>query len=415
MLLLGIAALGSECGITRETCSQWANCRVVMDQNVDGEIADDLRRARNELLYGPESFDIVYLFPPDSGTYTWTGEVRFCGDDSFAADPPPPGDESEPDCDGNAAIPQIVFAGDWTVTPFDADCAAGDTTPFKIYACLRIGDTFEGDAGAAELRPRVSTESDLSFTHVAVPPFWYNTQPTYAVWLDGISDSFASFEVGTVPGLLGGMGAYVAARESDVSVRMVPDNQIGLVLDGDMSGSSVHIDADYSAEVGGPNQVVMVGTAGSSWSYGPQDGCEYGADPVGSCSDFTLSVFARTPDGPAGGEVVHVWDGTGIALQLDVEYRTWGHIPVGFDGTVWGGSAKGEVGEVTVEGSLVYAGLTEDGINEWPAIGVHDKTEAHLDLTVENLNFADPECLLVGHEATVVLEPNYQCIGTGTP
>jgi len=412
----GATLAGAASAMTRAQCPSSPLCRIVDDADSDGEISDDLRQARNELLYasGAGPADTVYLYPPEPGTYEWNGQVRFCGDDT------PPSGQAEPDCDGTSDLPVIQFAGAWWSVFLEASCAE-DSTPGGISACLRIGDRFAG-AGAGEPRARVLTEQPLRFRHTFLfgienwlLELWH---PVFAVWLDGITQSTVFTEVGRdIPGwsYSTGSGVYVSATNSLVATTLLAESAAtlfgGVVADGDMSGSLVVAVADLSQAPSGMNTVVSVGAAQDGYlgltPYGPGDGCQYGPDPPQSCSDFQIDVSLSTPQNSLGGDGVEIIDGDDIQLHLNASYLTAGHHLVKIPGLA---STPGSVGDVTITGQATFAGVTE-ALEPTPlgAISAAPEATALVDLPLTSLVSENWVCVQGGG---IVLGPNYSCSGT---
>jgi hypothetical protein len=397
---------------SRSQCPSHPACRIVADADADGEISDDLRVARNALVYGSTAGrSEVYLYPPPAGTYDWLGEVRFCGDET-----PPAGAEEEPNCTGTGEIPRIVFLGRWQDVTLAGRCADPATAlPEEISACLHFGDRMLGDGGAGEPRVEVETSFRLVFQHAESLDFAVElNHPVYAVWLDGVTQSLFGVTAGRDapenPAPVGS-GAYISASSSSIHVELTsPDGGLlynGVVIDGDMTGSSVQVVNDRSAAPGGMDPAVSVGSGSGSalnlFVSGPADGCMYGPDTDG-CVDFDLDLAVRTPANSLGGEALRVIDGS-FDLDLDVEYLTGGHYAM----------TLASRGEIYVTGSLVYRGISEQGTVQAPAIDIVRDGTVALDLRIESLLWDDPTCLHVGPNATVLLGPSYQCFGPSGP
>lgn len=414
----GLFVAEASTAVTRAQCPTNPYCRIVDDADSDGEISDDLRRARSELLYasGAGPNDTVYLFPPVDGTYSWVGQVRFCGDDT------PPTGEVEPDCDGTAELPYIVFAGRWSSVVLESSCA--EDASFGGYsACLRIGDRLEGDGGADEPRPRVLTHQALRFRHVFIfgSDDWGTelNHPVFAVWLDGVTMSIFGVEVGRdIPEQIyrTGSGIWISATDSSVVTNFLAEPTstliVGAVVDGGMSGSTVRAVADLSSGPEGMNPVVLVGGVNGfiPFMYGPPDGCAYGPDPPQSCRDFAIEAVINTPPVPSGGEGVFLADGDDIAVNIQANYLTRGHHLFKAAGLA---TTPGSVGDVTLTGEAVYAGLNKaNPPGTMSAIIAAPEATVLVDMKLTSLSTPTPVCATGGG---IVLGPNYQCIGTPQP
>jgi hypothetical protein len=400
-------------------------CVVLADADSDQEIADDLRNARNQLLYGPTrptATDTVWLYAPPAGTYGWTGEVRFCGDATAS-----PTGEDEPDCDGTDALPTIRFAGAWNAVTLAANCPDGDETPWLITACLHVGDRAEGDGGAAEPAVRVVTQQALHFRHVHTTPFPTQVdQFISAVWLDGIDASAVSVTVhGDVPpeeigaaGSGSGSGVYASATDSALVVGVGTGTGAnllnGLVLDGRMDGSEVWLDSDFSASGVGPGAPSLsIGTGGIFFfGSGPRDGCDYGPDTAGTCANFTAHAAVKTPTGMIGSDGIMVYAADGVLLDVAMDYRTQDHIPIKVDCVLClfgcgpgAPNCPGEVDDLTIEGDIVYDGV---GV----AVATSNGAQVTLDTDITLL---DPsgDCYAAAAGANVVLGPSYACHPAG--
>jgi hypothetical protein len=408
VLLAGIASAAP--------CDGKPYCVVLADADSDGEIADDLRRARNQLLYTdprPSPTQTAYFYAPPGGAYTWTDEVRFCGDATAS-----PTGEDEPDCDGTDLLPTIRFAGKWSQVVLAADCPAGDETEFLITACLHVGDRL-GDGGADEPPVRVWTDQLMTFRHTHVTPISIQVaQFVSAVWLDGADASLVGFRVyGDVPpseigGYASGSGSGVYASATNSTIVVYAETGTGanlnnaLVLDGMMDGTQVFLDSDFSAAAAGPGgPSLSIGTGGLFFiGTGPRDGCDYGPDTQGTCANFTASASVATPPGMLGSDGIMVYAADQVVLDVDMEYLTHDHIPIKVDCVLWlfgsGQNCPGEVTGLTIQGDIVYDG---------GGVGVA-VTDGDLTLDTEiTLLSPGAECYAATANANVTLGPNYAC------
>lgn len=398
---------------TRAQCATHPRCRIVVDADADGDLADDLRRARNELLYPqtgtPPTTGKVYFYPPEvpSGfRYAWNGEVRFCGSQTMVDSTP----ESEPVCDGTAPIPEVAFKGWWQQIPFDADCenldGAEEPVPDTIYSCLHIGDRLAD--GESEPRTVVRTDQPLVFRYaesLATP--WTSLVITAAVWLDGVRDSAFRAQVhGDVPPqpylTQSGWGMYASAIDSGIELRVQPGDgvpvQFGLVVDGPMSGSTLLVVSDFGQASAQPHSVFVV-APGDLWALRAfHNGCAYSADdPIGSCTDFTARIQHTEQADPYGMDAVAIMDGDRIALDLDVTHMDTQHGAIKLDSS----ETIGSVGRVDITGRLFYGGNPNAA-----GITVSGTTDAFIDAEIETTGAC---CVKVFGAASWEAGPNYQC------
>jgi hypothetical protein len=401
-------------GPTRAECATHARCRIVSDANSDGDLADDLRRVRNDLLYPeggtPPTTGRIYLYPPEvppaGFRYAWNGEVRFCGSTTMVDATP----ESEPVCDGTASIPQVYFKGWWHQIPFDANCenlgVDEEPVPGTVYACLHVGDRLAD--GESEPRTVVRIDQQLVFRYAAsLPTLWTATVISAAVWLDGVRDSVFRAQIhGDVPArpdlAQSGWGIYASAIDSAIELRLQPGDgvppQYGLVVDGPMSGSDLTVLSDFSEATAQPHSVFVVAPGTTYVLPDFYDGCAYSADdPVGSCTDFTAHVQHSEQADAFGMDAVVIMDGDRIALDLDVRHMDTDHAAIKLDAS----DSIGSVGQVDVTGNLFYGG--NPGAE---AITVTGTTDAVIDAAIETTGAC---CVRLTGQASWEAGPNYQC------
>jgi hypothetical protein len=415
-LLLAVVGLLSTCNHdhpTRAECPTNPRCRIITDADADLDLADDVRRARNELLYGENAFTTgtIYLFPPPTPSgfdYEWNGEVRFCGSETMVDATP----ESEPICDGTDAIPTVRFKGWWSQIPLKADCGNGDDR--VIDACLHFGDRLAG--GGAEPPARVLVDEHLVFRYRSIISTVEQTFLKYVVaaWLDGVNTSTFRVQVhGDVTEsaeiAYSGSAVLASATYSTVHVRLAPGAgappNLGLIADGPMSGSELIVESDFSGAPKRPNGPFQVGTSGNEDFAPIDDGCAYSADdPLGSCTDFVAYVTSKDVPSPGGQQSpVTILDGDRIVIDADIEVHTGLWNAMKLDDEL---ATPGTVGEVEVHGNVIFGGRA--GAAAIKANGV--TSLAVSDLSVTTLSCQD--CLRTSGDATVEEGSNYTCAQT---